>query len=182
MNQTVYHPTKEYFHNRDARLALNAKDKKLWNASGAFLKEIVRTNYSSNFSWLGRPIIQIPQDMFALQEIIWSMKPDFIVETGIAHGGSIIFYASMLELIGKGTVIGIDIDIRKPNREEIEKHSLFRRIEMIEGSSISSEVVEKVKAKIGDAKKVLVCLDSNHTHEHVLKELELYTPFITGLK
>jgi cephalosporin hydroxylase len=128
---------------------------------------------------MGRPIIQIPQDMFAMQELIFKLKPDFIIETGIAHGGSLVFYASMLELAGKGTVIGIDIDIRKHNREAIEKHPMFKRIKMVEGSSISSEVIDKVKSIVGDSKNCLVTLDSNHTHAHVLDELKLYTPFIS---
>lgn len=179
MNITASNPTEEFFRNRDKRIAENQKDNTLRETTKAFIKEIVRTNYTANFAWLGRPIIQTPQDMFALQEIIWAYRPDFIIETGIAHGGSIVFYASMLEMTGKGKVIGIDIDIRKHNREEIEKHPLFKRIEMIEGSSISPETVKKVEEKIGGSKKVIVCLDSNHTHDHVLKELELYTPFIS---
>ena len=135
--------------------------------------------YLYNFSWLGRPIIQFPQDLVAMQEIIWNIKPDLIIETGIAHGGSLIFYASLLELLGgDGQVVGIDIDIREHNRVEIEKHSMFKRIMMIEGSSTSQEIIEKL-CRIADRKKVLVCLDSNHTHEHVLRELELYTPLVS---
>jgi len=135
--------------------------------------------YSYNFSWLGRPIIQLPQDIIAMQEIIWQVQPDLIIETGIAHGGSLIFYASMLELLGgEGTVVGIDIDIREHNRVEIEKHPMFRRIRMIEGSSTDESIVEEVR-RMAEGKRVLVSLDSNHTHEHVLRELELYAPLVS---
>jgi cephalosporin hydroxylase len=138
--------------------------------------------YSYNFTWLGRPIIQFPQDIIAMQEIIWRVKPDLIVETGIAHGGSLMFYASMLELIGgNGQVLGIDIDIREHNRVEIEKHTMFKRITMIQGSSTNEEVLQQVHklAKRSKSKRVLVVLDSNHTHDHVIKELELYSPLVS---
>ena len=114
-----------------------------------------------------------------MQELIWQIKPDLIVETGIAHGGSLVFYASILELIGQGQVLGIDIDIREHNRKVIEEHPMFKRIKMIEGSSISDEVVDQVVAFAEGKEKVLVCLDSNHTHKHVLKEMELYSPLVT---
>jgi cephalosporin hydroxylase len=114
-----------------------------------------------------------------MQEIIWAIKPDLIIETGIAHGGSLIFYASILELIGKGEVLGIDIDIREHNRLEIEKHPMYKRIKMIQGSAISKEIIEQIEPHAADKKTVMVCLDSNHTHDHVLKELELYSPFVT---
>lgn len=142
------------------------------------MKEVAKTKYTYNFSWLGCPVIQLPQDLLAMQEIIWNIKPDFIIETGIAHGGSLIFEASLLELIGKGKVIGIDIDIRQHDRVEIEKHPLYHRIVMIEGSSVSGNVVNHVKMIIRGAKNVFVSLDSDHTHRHVLEELKLYTPFI----
>ncbi|MBS1606192.1 MAG: cephalosporin hydroxylase family protein, partial [Bacteroidetes bacterium] len=132
-----------------------------------------------NFSWMGRPIIQFPQDMIAVQELIWNIKPDLIIETGIAHGGSIIFYASLLELLGKGEVLGVDIDIRQHNREEIEKHPMFKRIKMIQGSSISEEVINQVKEIAAKHQTVMVLLDSNHTHDHVLRELQLYAPLVT---
>jgi cephalosporin hydroxylase len=136
--------------------------------------------YSYNFTWLGRPVIQWPQDIMALQEIIWRTKPDVIVETGIAHGGSLIFTSSMLELLGgDGRVIGVDIDIRAHNRVAIEEHPMARRIEMIEGSSVDPAIVEQVRSAIGGAERVLVILDSNHTHEHVLAELQLYAPLVT---
>lgn len=145
-----------------------------------FVHETSKHKYSYNFSWMGRPIIAFPQDMIAMQEIIWEVKPDLIVETGVAHGGSIIYYASLLELLGNdGLVVGIDIDIRSHNRELIEAHPMFRRIKLVEGSSISSEVVEKVKEMAASRKKIMICLDSNHTHEHVLEELKLYAPLTT---
>jgi len=135
--------------------------------------------YSYHFSWLGRPIIQFPQDIIASQEIIWSVKPDLIIETGIAHGGSLIFSASMLELLADdGQVLGIDIDIREHNRVEIEKHPMFKRITMIEGSSIDNTVARQVHDFAKDKERILVILDSNHTHKHVLREMELYSPLV----
>ncbi len=137
--------------------------------------------YSYNFTWLGRSIIQYPQDMMAMQEIIWLVKPDLIIETGIAHGGSLIFYASMLELIGgDGEVLGIDIDIRKHNRTEIEKHKMFKRITMIEGSSVDEEILSKVYSIARGKEKVMVVLDSMHTYSHVLQELRSYSPLVTA--
>jgi cephalosporin hydroxylase len=122
----------------------------------------------------------MPQDLVAMQEIIWAIKPDFILETGIAHGGSLIFSASMLELIGgNGRVIGIDIDICQHTRVEIEKHTLYHRIVMIEGSSVDEHVVEQVKLLTTGAKSIAVFLDSSHTHNHVLKELQFYTPMVS---
>lgn len=136
--------------------------------------------YVYNFEWMGRPIIQYPQDVIALQELIWQVKPDLIIETGIAHGGSIIFSASMLELIGNdGIVVGIDIDIRDHNRKEIESHPMFKRIELIEGSSISEETVAQVDKFTEGRETVLVILDSMHTHEHVLAELTHYAPYVS---
>jgi cephalosporin hydroxylase len=117
--------------------------------------------------------------MIAMQEIIWQVKPDLVIETGIAHGGSLIYYASLLELIGKGEVLGIDIDIREHNRREIETHPMFKRIKMIQGSSISNEIIEQVRKYALGKQSILVCLDSNHTHDHVLKELEFYSPLVS---
>jgi len=135
--------------------------------------------YTYNFSWMGRPVIQFPQDLLAMQEIIWHTKPDLIVETGIAHGGSIVFYASMLELLGgRGSVIGIDLDIRPHNRAAIESHPMARRITMVEGSSTDERTVRRVQELARGYDRVLVALDSNHTHEHVLRELELYSPLV----
>ena len=141
--------------------------------------------YSYHFEWLGRPIIQYPQDMIAMQEIIWSVKPDLIIETGVARGGSLIFYASLLELLETtgvsvgGRIIGIDNDIRAHNRTAIETHPLFRRIDLVEGSSVDATTKDQVSEKVGDAKNLLVILDSFHTHEHVLMELEMYHSFVS---
>ena len=144
-----------------------------------FIANAEKLKYSYNFNWMGRPIIQYPQDILAMQEIIWEVKPDLIIETGIARGGSIIFYASMLELNGKGEVLGIDIDIREHNRVEIEKHPMYKRIHMVEGDSVGDEVMAKVAEHAAGKETVMVALDSNHTHDAVLKELELYAPFVT---
>ena len=159
------------------KLGANKKLKKL---SLKFIVDSLRDKYIYNFSWLGRPIIQYPQDMVAVQELIWAIKPDLIIETGIAHGGSLILSASILELIGgPGKVVGVDIDIRKHNRKEIEDHRMFKRIILIEGSSTEDLVIKKVARIAKNKKRVLVFLDSNHTHDHVLKELELYHSFVT---
>ncbi|MBN1549603.1 cephalosporin hydroxylase family protein [Candidatus Babeliales bacterium] len=136
--------------------------------------------YSYNFQWMGIPIIQLPQDIVAMQELIWEVKPDYIVETGIAHGGSVIFYASMLKLVANnGKVIAVDIDIRETNKKAIESHPLFNNVTLLEGSSTDQSIVEKIASYINPEKKVLVCLDSNHTHAHVLEELQLYSPLVT---
>ncbi len=135
--------------------------------------------YPYTFSWFGRPVIQLPEDMIRMQEVIYRLKPDLIIETGVAHGGSLIYYASLFEAMGKGKVIGVDIEIRDHNRKAIEAHELFHRIDMIEGSSIDPETVAKVKEMIPANATVLVILDSNHLREHVKSELELYSPFVT---
>jgi cephalosporin hydroxylase len=161
------------------RVSANGKNEDLQKAAADFNNASNKAQYSYNFSWMGRPIIQYPQDMIAMQEIIWRLKPDLIIETGIAHGGSLIFYASLLELIGKGEIVGIDIDIRKHNKEAIEQHPMFKRITMIEGSSVEENTFRRVQEIANDKQVVLVSLDSNHTHEHVLQELELYAPLVT---
>lgn len=145
-----------------------------------WFEHVSNFDYSYHFTWMGIPIIQFPQDIIAMQEIIWQVKPDLIIETGIARGGSILFNASMLELIGgDGVVIGIDIDIRTHNRKEIEAHPMFRRVKMIEGSSVSQEVLSQVKNIAKDKQRVMVILDSNHTHDHVLAEIEQYHSFVS---
>lgn len=155
-------------------------NKHLKKISKKWIEEVSRYKYSYNFTWMGRPIIQFPQDIVMMQEIIWRVKPDLIIETGIARGGSLIFYASMLELLGQdGTVLGIDVDIRPHNLVEIQKHPMNKRITMIEGSSIAPETVEKVSKYAKNKRSVLVILDSNHTKEHVLKEMNLYSSFVT---
>ena len=172
-------PIQAFVEERAQRVSNNKNNESLQEAAVAFNVESNRAQYSYNFSWMGRPIIQYPQDMIAMQEIIWEIKPDYIIETGIAHGGSLIYYASLLELIGHGEVIGIDIDIREHNRKEIEAHPMMKRIKMLQGSSIDKTNVEEIKNLVGDNKKIIVCLDSNHTHEHVMSELELYSPFVS---
>jgi len=169
----------EEFKNRNRKkIAQMFNDKKLKKTSEKWFLESYKYEYSYHFSWLGRPIIQYPQDMIAMQEIIWNYKPDIIIETGIAHGGSLIFSASILELIGKGEVVGIDIDIREHNKKEIKKHPLYKRITMLEGSSIDKKTRDKI-IKLSKNKKAIVFLDSNHTEKHVLKELEFYSPLVT---
>jgi len=144
-----------------------------------FMRDSSAYKYTYNFNWMGLPIIQFPQDILAMQEIIWDVKPDLIVETGIARGGSLVFYASMLELIGgEGRVLGVDIDIRPHNRAAVEGHPMSRRIQMIQGSSVDDSTAEQVYAVARDCSRVLVSLDSNHTHDHVLRELELYSPLV----
>lgn len=140
---------------------------------------IAKYRYTYNFNWYGRPIIQLPEDIITMQEIILRVKPDLIVETGVAHGGSLVFSASMLELLGEGEVVGVDIEIRRHNREAIEKHPLSKRIKLVEGSSIDESVVERVRAEARGKRCVMVFLDSNHTHDHVLRELELYSPLVS---
>ncbi len=136
--------------------------------------------YSYTFSWLGRPLIQLPEDVMRIQEVIFDVKPDIIVETGVAHGGSLILYASLYEAMGtQGHVIGVDIEIRPHNRSAIEAHPLAKRITLIEGSSVDEGIVAQVKSQIPAGSKVLVILDSNHCYEHVLAELEAYHDIVT---
>ena len=170
---------KQFESEKEKNIKKQGKDKELKKLAVKLITDSAKYKYSYNFDWLGRPIIQIPQDIVAMQEIIWEVKPDLIIETGIAHGGSLIFYASLLELIGKGEVLGIDIDIREHNKKEIEKHKMFKRIKMIEGSSVDETVVKQVKKIVKKHKKVMVCLDSLHTHSHVLNELNLYSKFVS---
>jgi cephalosporin hydroxylase len=174
------------------RIDAIAMDKQLCDSATAFIRASLTPRYSYNFSWQGRPIIQYPQDMVAMQELIWQVKPDLIIETGIAHGGSLIFSASMLALLdmcdaiesgqsidpksSRRKVLGIDIDIRAHNRTAIEAHPMASRIQMIQGSSIDPGIVAQVKAVAASFKRILICLDSMHTHEHVLAELEAYAP------
>jgi cephalosporin hydroxylase len=176
----------------EARIAANPSAEELCASTATFMRTSATAKYSYNFTWQGRPIIQYPQDMVAMQELIWQIKPDLIIETGIAHGGSLIFSASMLALldmcdaIESGIVIdpkscnrkvlGIDIDIRAHNRTAIEAHPMASRIQMIQGSSIAPEIIEQVRQVANGHERILVCLDSNHTHDHVLAELEAYAP------
>jgi cephalosporin hydroxylase len=165
----------KFYKEKEDLIASNAINANLQKAKDDFNIESNKVKYSYNFTWMGRPIIAYPQDMIAMQEIIWDIKPDLIIEAGIAHGGSLVYYASILELIGNdGFVLGLDIDIRKHNRDLIESHPMFKRIKMIEGDSTSLDIAEQVYEFAKNKKRIIVCLDSNHTHDHVLKELELY--------
>lgn len=148
--------------------------------SELWLKVAWNQKYSYTFTWMGRPVIQIPEDMIRVQEVIYRVKPDVIIETGIAHGGSLVFYASLCKAMGKGRVIGIDIEIRPHNRRAIETHELFPLVTLVEGSSIASEVIERVKSFIKPHESALVILDSSHKKKHVLKELEGYHDLVTS--
>lgn len=158
-----------------------ASDAELAQLTRAWFERSCRFQYTYHFSWLGLPIIQLPQDIMATQEIIWDVKPDLIIETGIAHGGSLILWSSLMELLGgDGAVIGIDIEIRPHNRTAMEAHPLAKRITMIEGSSVAPHVVERVRNFARGRKAVMVMLDSSHSHDHVRRELDLYAPLITA--
>jgi cephalosporin hydroxylase len=157
-----------------------ATDRSMVELTRAWFERSCRFQYTYHFSWLGRPIIQLPQDVLATQEIIWDVKPDLIIETGIAHGGSLILWSSLLELLGgDGRVVGIDVEIRPHNRAAIEAHPLFKRITMIEGSSVDGSVVDRVGEMARDRPSVMVMLDSSHAHEHVRRELDLYAPLVS---
>ncbi len=176
-------------------IAAQGTDPQLKALTQSWFNAANAAKYSYHFSWLGRPIIQYPQDIVALQELVWQVKPDVIVETGIAHGGSLILSASLLAMLDlceatekgetldpanpKRRVIGVDIDIREHNRKAIEAHPMAGRISMLQGSSVDPDIVAQVFAAVGDANTVLVSLDSNHTHEHVLAELHAYAPMVT---
>ena len=147
--------------------------------SQAWLKTGWITKHIYTFTWFGRPIIQLPEDLVRLQEVIYQLKPDVIIETGVAHGGGLIFYASLCKVLEKGKVIGIDIEIRPHNRKAIEEHELFPYITLLEGSSINPEIVKQVKSNIQPNDTVLILLDSNHSKDHVLAELNAYAEFVT---
>ena len=171
------------------------KDASFVGLSRTWVRECIRHNYAQNFTWLGRPVVQVPQDLYAIQELIWACRPDLIIETGIAHGGSLVMSASMLALLdyceaaeaGKSLdpktsrrkVVGVDIDIRPHNRAGIEAHPLRHKIHTIAGSSLAPETVRKVAAHAEGYTRIMVFLDSNHTHDHVLEELELYAPYVS---
>lgn len=175
---------------------IKEKSENLKQLAGQFLVESAKENYSYNFEWLSRPVIQYPQDIVATQEIIWKVKPDLIIETGIAHGGSLVLSASILALLDysdalasgqkldpqkpKRKVIGVDIDIRAHNREALDNHPMRNRMFLIEGSSISSDIVDQVHSLAKGYKRVMVFLDSNHTHEHVFAELQAYAPLVSS--
>lgn len=173
-------PIEEFKKERAEAMEAMAKDTELKKKSVDWMLHADQYKYTYNFSWMGRPIIKYPQDIVIMQELIWNIRPDLIIETGIAHGGSIIFSSSMMELLGNGgKVIAVDIDIRKHNREEIEKHPMMKNITMLEGSSVDEKIVKQIADYAKGFKKVMVVLDSNHSHEHVYRELELYTPLVS---
>lgn len=173
-------PISQFAQDAEARVRANAQNRPLRDAGRLFMEASTLPKYCYNFSWLGRPIIQYPQDIIAMQEIIWRVQPELIIETGVAHGGSAVFYASMLDLLGGDRrVVAVDVEIRPHNRQAIEAHPMFRRITLIEGSSIDEAVVAELRRHAAGRKAVLVCLDSNHTHDHVLRELQLYSPLVT---
>ena len=173
-------PIEQFFSEMKERIHAIGSDEVFRQLSMRWMEEATRLKYTYNFTWMGRPAIQLPQDIMAMQELIWTVKPDLVIETGIAHGGSLVFNASMLELVGdpKARVLGIDIDIRPHNRAAIEAHPMKKRIEMIQGSSIAPETLDQVRAFAKDFHNPLVILDSNHTHNHVLEELRLYAPLV----
>ena len=168
-----------------SEISKQSKDKNFIKLTDEWFSKSVEHNYSYHFDWLGRPVIQYPQDLILIQQIIWKVKPDLIIETGIARGGSLLFAASILELISlykinkQSIVLGIDIEIRKHNLLEIKKSPLFKRIKLIEGSSINQDVTNKVEKISKKFKNVLVFLDSNHSHSHVLEELKIYSKLVT---
>lgn len=170
---------KEFEENRVRQSVALGHDKSVFSSSLDLVLDLDRFDYSYLWTWLGVPIIQMPADVMATQEVIWSTKPDIIIETGIARGGSVLFMASILELIGKGRVIGVDIDIRAHNRESIESHPMSKRVTMIEGPSSDPETVAEVTASIPDGSSVMVVLDSDHSRDHVLSELRAYAPLVT---
>lgn len=188
-------PNQSFEHEVKQNIAELRNDEGLRTKSLDWMSDITQKRYAYNFKWLGRPIIQVPQDMVAIQELIWKIRPDLVIETGIAHGGSLILSASMLALLDycdavesgqalnlKATrrrVLGIDIDIRAHNREAIEAHPMAHRIDMLQGSSIAPEIIAEVRQRAQGHERVLVILDSNHTHEHVLAELEAYAPLVS---
>ncbi|OHC12340.1 MAG: cephalosporin hydroxylase [Pseudomonadales bacterium GWC1_66_9] len=188
-------PIEQFEQERRERLESYGADKEFTELSREWLQASMQRKYVYNFDWLGRPIIQYPQDMAAIQELVWRVRPDLIIETGIAHGGSLVLSASLLamldmcEAIEAGTtidprvssrkVLGVDIDIRAHNRSAIEGHPMASRIEMIQGSSIDADVVMKVRDFAANYKRVLVFLDSMHTHDHVLAELQAYAPLVS---
>ncbi len=167
----------DYRSEKRARIDGFGSDREMRELARTWRTKALEKKYMNNFSWLGRPMIQLPTDALAMQEIIWAVKPDLVIETGVAHGGSVVMSASMLQLLGHGSVIGIDIEIRPHNRRAIEAHPMAPRIRLIEGSSVDPAVVGEVRLA-AQGKRAVVFLDSNHTHEHVLAELRAYAPLV----
>ena len=177
-------PEEEFREESERGVSAQASDVEFQRSTNEWMVTSLVRKYSYNFTWLGRPVIQYPQDLLAMQEIVHAVRPDLIIETGIAHGGSLIFYASLLELNAQcggpteSVVVGIDIDIRPHNRAAIESHPLFNRIQLVEGSSTSPDVVDLVRREAEVRERILVCLDSDHSRDHVLAELEAYAPLV----
>jgi cephalosporin hydroxylase len=169
----------EFERNRVEQSIALGKDDALFDRSKKMALELDNYDYSYLWSWMGVPIIQFPADVMATQEVIWQTKPDVIIETGVARGGSVIFMASLLEVIGKGKVIGVDIDIRAHNRDSIERHPLSKRVTLIEGGSVDADLLAKVRAEIPEGARVMVVLDSDHSRDHVLAECRAYGPMVT---
>ena len=171
------------------------EDRGFLDLSNAWVRESIRHSYAQNFTWLGRPVIQVPQDLYAIQELIWACRPDLIIETGIAHGGSLVMSASMLVLLdycdavasgatldpkaSRRKVVGVDIDIRAHNRAAIDAHPMRHKIHAIQGSSVAPDIARRVAAQADGYQRIMVFLDSNHTHQHVLDELEIYAPLVS---
>tara|TARA_R110002074_G_scaffold392501_1_gene578058 strand:+ start:7712 stop:8470 length:759 start_codon:yes stop_codon:yes gene_type:complete len=171
---------KEFEEQKIAQSLALGRDEGAFQRSIDTVLDLDRYDYSYLWSWMGVPIIQMPADVMATQEVIWATKPDFIIETGVARGGSVLFMASLLEMIGKGTVIGVDIDIRAHNRDSIEAHPMSKRVKLIEGSSIGQPALDEVKKLIPKGSSVMVVLDSDHSRDHVLAELRAYGPLVTA--
>lgn len=173
-------PVSEFFSERKEDILAMGADNELRRKSLEWMLHADKYKYTYNFTWMGRPIIKFPSDIVIQQEIMWELKPDLVIETGIAHGGSIVFTASMMEMMGiDGEVVGIDIDIRRHNRTLIEEHPMYKRITMYEGSSTDPQIIEKVRRHAEGKKTVLVILDSLHSHQHVYDELKAYAPLVT---
>jgi cephalosporin hydroxylase len=171
---------RETFRKESARQAVAlGRDRDIFQSSLKLVTDLDRYDYSYLWTWMGVPIIQMPADIIALQEVIWQTKPDLIIETGVARGGSVLFMASILELLGGGTVLGVDIDIRAHNRDTIQKHPMSKRVELIQGGSTDQIVLEKVKEKVSKSKRVMVVLDSDHSYDHVLAECRAYGSFVS---
>lgn len=178
---TVKDDRADFERQKDSDIAAMSNDTTLYAASTDLVLASDKYRYSYLWSWMGVPIIQRPADVLALQEVVWDTKPDVIIETGVARGGSVVFFASLLRMLGKteGKVIGIDIDIRAHNRDTIERHPVASSIELVEGSSIAPETIREVRGKIRDGASVMVVLDSDHSRDHVLAELRAYANFVT---
>ena len=173
-------PVKEFFEERKADIELMGNDQKLREMSLEWMLRADKYKYTYNFTWMGIPIIKFPSDMIIQQELMWKLKPDIIIETGIAHGGSILFSASIMEINGvNGEVVAIDTDIREHNKKLIVNHPMYKRITMYEGSSVDQNIVTKVLKHVENKKCIMVILDSLHSHEHVLEELKIYAPLVT---